>query len=91
MTVFDYPYQYAIYPNASEKEFIKASKILDDALKEFIKKSILVDVDGSIIQRYETEIHDVILYDDYDLDAVHIRSTYNLDKLFPGKRTKGLG
>ena len=42
---------------------------------------MLVDVDGSQIQVYKTPSGEIVVFNDYEVDAVYVDSDVNLDKI----------
>lgn len=67
-------YDYSISLNNDPKEFKKVCVQIENHYTEAKKKEQLVDVDGTTIQSYAIGEKKIIVYDDYDVGAVYIRS-----------------
>ncbi len=75
-------YDYTIYPENSLSEFQKACAAIEKAFPDSQKLSLLIDVDGSMIQTYTFMGKDIDIFNDYDVGAVFIQSEICLDKVF---------
>ena len=75
---FESPYDYTVSRDNSPRIFKDTCKRLDSFLKGFEKFDLLVDVDGSTIQIYKQEDRKVIVYDDYDIGVVFVKSDVDL-------------
>lgn len=75
----DYKYSYRISPERDKKAFKKACKTIETKLKRVKKEKLLMDVDSTLIQIYYYENEEIIVYDDYVVDAVYIKSNYPLE------------
>lgn len=74
-----YAYDYTISPDNSPEKF----KEIREKLKEngFGDGEFHCDVDGSTIQSYTTSAGEILVFDDYDIGAVYVKSDVNLDKV----------
>lgn len=71
-------FDYTIESNNSTTAFKKACEEIEHNLSPINKEKLLIDVDGSTIQEYHKEDKAVIVYDDYDIGAVYIKSEIEL-------------
>ena len=53
-------------------------EMIEKAYPEMKKADLLVDVDGSMVQIYGEEPTEIIVYDDYEVGAVYIKSDIDL-------------
>lgn len=74
-------YSYNISKVADNAAFKKACNTIETTIKDYTKKAMLTDVDGSLIQVYETPNGKITVFNDYEVDAVYADSEVNLDKL----------
>ncbi len=77
-----YVFDYTISPQNDAKVFKDTCNKLQDAFEGFTRKKMLVDVDGTTIQEYLLKQKSIVVYDDYDVGAVYVKSQIELDKLF---------
>lgn len=75
-------YDYTVYPDNSIDKFREACKKIERRFTNAIRKKMLEDVDGSTIQEYVLDNKSIIVYDDYDIGAVFVKSDINLNSLF---------
>lgn len=75
-------FEYNIYAENSVEKFKEACVRIETAFPQAIKKKLLVDVDGSLIQIFILEEKEIIVYDDYDIGAVFVESEVDLSNLF---------
>lgn len=75
-------YDINISQENSPEKFKSACMIIEKVFPSFQKESLLVDVDGSMIQVYRKDGKEIIIYDDYDVGAVFAESDVNLKGLF---------
>mgnify|MGYP006916049866 CR=1 FL=1 len=74
-------YHYSIYPDNSPEKFKLTCEKIEEAYPFALKLKLLVDVDGSTIQRYKINGREVIVYDDYEIGAVFVSSDIPLEFL----------
>ncbi len=74
-------FYYTMSNTADTIVFQRAEKILDEKLYGFLKKKILIDVDGSAFLEYCKFKETITLSNDAYVDAVLIDSTIKLDFL----------
>ena len=78
----EYKFEYTIHPDNSSKEFKKACSKIETLLPNAIKSKLLIDVDGSTIQVYSQDEKKIVVYDDYDVGAVFVKSEIDLSEIF---------
>ena len=81
-------FDYTIYPDNSPERFLDTCQMIETELKQVKKQEILIDVDGSTYQEYTYNAEKITVFDDYEVGAVYIVSSMNLDFLFKDDRTK---
>lgn len=74
-------FSYNIAKNADKKAFDHACALIEAKANNIKKETILVDVDGTQIQIYNTPSGSIKVYNDYDVDAVYVDSELNLDHI----------
>lgn len=80
--MYNFKYDYTIFPDNSAKKFKETCRKVEHNYANAIHKNLLVDVDGTTIQEYIINNKSVVVYDDYDVGAVFVKSEIDLDKLF---------
>lgn len=78
----DKEFDYTICQDNNPEEFVRICKLINTTYPEFKMNDLLVDADGSTIQIFENASSEVIIYDDYEIGAVFIKSDIDLSKLF---------
>ena len=74
-------FQYTVCKEADNKKFKEiCSKIMNE-VNGLKANEPIIDVDGSIIQKYASSKGDIKVYNDYEVDAVYIDSEVNLDDI----------
>ena len=76
-----YEYDYTIYPDNSPEQFEAICVKLDELYSDYSKRPMLVDVDGTTIQVYEKNDKRIVVYDDYDIGAVFVKSDIRISML----------
>lgn len=84
-------FKYNIYNMADNNKFKMACNKIERSIKNLNIEKQLVDVDGSMIQIYNSDDGKIKVYNDYEVDAVYIDSEVNLDKLFHEHIQGGIG
>lgn len=79
-------YDYNIWKENSPEKFQATCELIEKAHPELKKDELLVDVDGSTIQIFGEEPHEVIVYDDYDVGAVFVKSDIDLSDIFNDRK-----
>lgn len=74
-----YEFDYNIYPDNSPQKFKEACSYIEKANPDFNKGKLLIDVDGSTIQIYNSDNKEIVVYDDYDVGAVYALSDVPLN------------
>ena len=74
-------FSYTISKEADNMAFLKACTLIEDNFKEFTKEKTLIDVDGSVYQKYHTPQGDIEISNDYNIDAVYIDSEMSLSHI----------
>lgn len=78
-----YKYSYNIEKNADNKSFLCACNEIEElCIAGLEKKKMLIDVDGSLIQIYRVPNGEIVVYNDYEVDAVYADSDVDLSALF---------
>ena len=75
-------FEYTVKTNADNEAFKKACAKIEEHIKPIKKDKLLIDVDGSLVQTYHTSKDEIDVFNDYDVDAVYIESSVNLNELF---------
>lgn len=75
-------FKYNIHKEADNSKFKDACKKIENGIKGLKTEEPLIDVDGSVIQIYNSKNGKIKVYNDYEVDAVYIDSEINLDRLF---------
>lgn len=84
-------FKYNIYNMADNTKFKMACNKIESSIKNLNIEKPLVDVDGSMIQIYNSDDGKIKVYNDYEVDAVYIDSEVYLDKLFHEQIQDGIG
>ena len=75
-------FDYSICSEADEGIFKKQCLALENKIKGLIKNDILIDVDESKIQEYQLGAKRIVVYNDYNIGAVYIKSEVELTQYF---------
>lgn len=73
-----YAFDYTVWKDNSPQEFKRACSAIELVFPDADKEKLLVDVDGSTIQVYALNGKKAIVYDDYDVGAVYVKSEFDL-------------
>lgn len=71
-------YNYIVHSEADSEIFERACKIIETVYAEVSKGELLVDVDGSQIQKYKTDEGNIEVINDIYVGYVCIKSDYEL-------------
>ena len=74
-------YKYTSYKEADNEKFKEACKKLLHGMDNLIANEPIIDVDGTIIQKYTSPNGNIMVSNDYEIDAVYIDSEVNLDDI----------
>ena len=74
-------YKYTFYNEADNEKFKEACKKLLNVMDNLIANEPIIDVDGTIIQKYTSPNGNIMVSNDYEIDAVYIDSEVNLDDI----------
>ena len=74
-----FKFDYTICPENSVKIFKEICEKLEQIFPNLKKDDLLIDVDGSTIQMYKKEDKRIVVYDDYEVGAVYIKSDIKLE------------
>jgi len=77
-------YEYNICNQADEEMFTKQCAALEKNIPNLRKDKLLIDVDETKIQSYKLGLNNIVVYNDYCIGAVYIRSEIELKQYFPG-------
>ncbi len=75
-------FKYNIHKEADNEKFKYTCRKIENGIKDLNIENLLIDVDGSVIQIYNSGNNKIKVYNDYEVDAVYVDSEVNLDKLF---------
>ena len=78
----NYIYRYEISDAADEEVFKKQCKALEKHIPGLEKIKYLIDVDYSKIQAYQKEGQQLLVINDIDIDAVYIKSEFDIVPYF---------
>lgn len=74
-------FKYTVHKEADNEKFKEACKKIINEVENITIEEPIIDVDGSIIQKYASPNGDIKVYNDYEIDAVYIDSEINLDNI----------
>ena len=74
-------FSYNIAKTADSEAFKKICNTIDSKMKDNKKEQLLVDVDGTQIQIYNSSAGKIKVYNDYEVDAVYIDSDMDLSNI----------
>ena len=74
-------YKYTVYKEADNEKFKEACKKIVNGLDNLTVNQPIIDVDGSIIQKYTSPNGNIKVFNDYEVDAVYIDSEVDLDDI----------
>ena len=75
----NYLFDYNVYPDNSVEKFKATCEKIESNILGLKKKDLLIDVDGTTIQVYEKDEKKIIVFDDYAIGAVFVKSDIALD------------
>lgn len=75
-------FDYTVSPNNSPEIFKRACTKVEKTYPNALKHKMLVDVDGTTIQMFTENDKNILVYDDYDVGAVFIKSEIDLTDIF---------
>ena len=71
--------EYSVFPYYSVEHYKIACKFIEDLFcDDLIKKDVLIDVDGSQIQVYNTSKGKIVVINAFDYDWVIVRSEFEI-------------
>ncbi len=74
-------FSYNIAKEADNKAFKKACAAIEAKIKSITGKRFAVDVDGSLVQTYDTPNGSITVFNDYEVDAVYADSDVDLSEV----------
>lgn len=74
-------FEYNIATKADEKIFNDIVSLIENSLPNAKKMKQIDDVDGTNIQTFTISNKDIDIYNDYEIDAVYIKSNYDLSDI----------
>lgn len=74
-------FSYNIAKEADNKAFKKACSAIEAKVKSIEKEKLLIDVDGTLIQIYNTPDGRIKVLNDYEVDAVYANSDIDLSEV----------
>lgn len=75
-------YEYSICDVFDEEIFIRQCRTLEKTIAPLVKEELLVDVDGSQIQRYRYQEKSIIVYNSTIENEVYVKSEIELESFF---------
>ena len=72
-------FDYTVNSKNSTTDFKKICNEIEHNLAPNYKGKLLIDVDGSTIQEYKKNDKSVVVYNDYEIGAVYVKSDMQLD------------
>ena len=82
----EYKYDYTISKENDPEEFKRICSLLEHRLEGYDKAPLLVDVDGSTIQIFSKGETEILVFDDYDIGAVFVKSDIDLSEIIGEKK-----
>lgn len=82
-------YSYTLSMNVDEAKFQDACRIVSENYPEFTKDQILIDVDGSELQRFRNGNRIIEINNDCEVYALYIDSDIDLSEHFKDLRNIG--
>lgn len=76
-----FQYDYNIFPDNNPEKFKEVCKWIQLKYPQAEKKDLLVDVDGSTIQVFVVDGKEIVVYDDYEIGAVFVKSEIELSQI----------
>lgn len=83
------PNEYTIYMEADPDIFERQCRALERNIPGLLVGKRLTDVDGSVVQRYQLQGNDVLVFNDVRVNAVYVKSTVALEPYFEKKSADG--
>lgn len=74
-------YSYSISKNADNKVFNAICKKIESTIAVVKKEKLLIDVDGSEIQKYTVTGGEIKVFNDYEVDAVYVDSDIDIGRI----------
>ena len=71
-------YSYTTSLKADNGEFKRVCSAIEKNILGIKKDKLLIDVDGSATQKYKTESKEIVVQNDFEVDAVYIDSDVDL-------------
>jgi len=81
-------FSYNVAKNADQRAFDRICAVIESRLRGIEKLPVLIDVDGTQIQIYNTQNGKIKVVNDYEVDAVYIDSDVRLDGIDSAERMK---
>lgn len=78
-------HSYTTSLTADNTEFRKTCTVIEGNVKGIKKGTLLVDVDGTMIQTYNASGKEIKVFNDYDVDAVYVDSEIDLTGIVNNK------
>ena len=84
-------FSYNIAIVADNAAFKRACAQIEAKMSSLKKADLLIDVDGSLIQVYYTKGGEIVVQNDYLVDAVYVDSEVDLTHIFGGLECEEIG
>ena len=81
-------FSYNIETVADNAAFKRACAQIEAKMSGLTKADLLIDVDGSLVQVYNAKDGEIVVQNDYLVDAVYVDSEVDLTHIFGGLENK---
>ena len=75
-------YSYTISNEPDNTMFLKICSLIENHVSEITKEKILIDVDGSCFQRYQTPQGIIMVSNDFEVYALYVDSDIDLTNVW---------
>ena len=75
-------FSYTVSKEADNKVFLDTCALIETNIAEAVKEEMLIDVDGSLYQTYQTPKGTIKVSNDFEVYAVYVDSDLKLDHIF---------
>ena len=75
-------YSYTISNEPDNTMFLKICSLIENHVSEITKEKILIDVDGSCFQRYQTPQGIIMVSNDFEVYALYVDSDIDLTNIW---------
>ena len=75
-------YSYTISKEPSNELFLKTCQLIENSLQPLEKEKIIIDVDGSCIQKYHMPQGVIKVFNDFEVYALYVDSDIDLSNIW---------